>query len=110
MSNFFDSEIVREELQNINGLQEGIYNSGFSFDTMSREEQVEHIENLTELLNKQRIMYTRLSLSDDPDAKKMKLQLENSISSLGFPPGTDISVLFNGMMNTIESLKQRIDL
>ena len=109
MSEFFDSEIIRDELTEINRLQEVIYNAGFSFDTMSREDQLEHIENLTELLDKQRVMYTRLSLSDDPDAKKMKGDLEKSVSALGFPPGTDISVLFNGMTNTIESLKHRID-
>ena len=109
MSEFFDSEIIRDELTEINRLQEIIYNAGFSFDTMAREDQLEHIDNLTELLDKQRVMYTRLSLTDDPAAKKMKKDLEKSVCALGFPPGTDISVLFNGMNNTIEALKQRID-
>ena len=53
-------------------------------------------------------MYTRLSLSDDPDAMKMKKQLEKSVELMGFPAGTDISVLFNGMTETIEKLRQSI--
>ena len=109
MSNFFDSDIIRDELMRINHLQETIYKSGFQFETMDREEQMDHIDDLTELLEKQRVMYTRLSLSDDPAAKKMKGELEKSVLMLGFPPGTDISVLFNGMTQTIESLKSKID-
>ena len=48
-------------------------------------------------------------LSDDPDAKKMKAELEKSVMMLGFPAGTDISVLFNGMTSTIEGLKSQLD-
>ena len=109
MGDFFKSELVREELKEIHELQNEIYNSGFSFSDMDRDERIEHIENLTTLLDMQKVMYTRLSLSDDPAAKKMKSELEKSVLMLGFPPGTDISVLFSGMSNTIEALKSQID-
>ena len=109
MSDFFKSEIIRDELMAINRLQESIYKNAFSFDEMDREDQLDHIDDLTELLDKQRVMYTRLSLSDDPNAKRMKGELEKSVQLLGFPKGTDISVLFNGMNQTIESLKSKID-
>ena len=93
----------------INRLQESVYKNAFSFDEMDREDQLDHIDDLSELLDKQRVMYTRLSLSDDPNAKRMKGELEKSVQLLGFPKGTDISVLFNGMNQTIESLKSKID-
>ena len=109
MSEFFNSDIIKDELMAINRLQENIYNNAFTFDEMDREDQLDHIDDLTELLEKQRVMYTRLSLSDDPKAKKMKAELEKSVILLGFPAGTDISVLFSGMSQTIESLKQSID-
>ena len=109
MSDFFKSEIIRDELMAINRLQESIYKNAFSFDEMDREDQLDHIDDLTELLDKQRVMYTRLSLSDDPNAKRMKGELEKSVQLLGFPKGTDISVLFSGMNQTIESLKSKID-
>ena len=48
MSNFFDSDIVREELQEINDLQLSIYKNAMKFGTFSREDKVEHIEKLTE--------------------------------------------------------------
>jgi hypothetical protein len=61
------------------------------------------------LLEKQRIMYTRLSLSDDPQAVEMKENLRKSVAIMGFPPDTDMNLLFNSMNKTIESLKQFID-
>ena len=109
MSDFFKSEIVREELKEINALQEELYSDMTSFNVLDRDDRMEHIEKLTTLLEKQRLMYTRLSLSDDPDAKKLKDQLQKSVTMMGFPEGTDIHVLFSGMENTIDKLKQFVD-
>ena len=109
MSEFFNSDIIKDELMTIHRLQESIYKNAFTFDEMDRDDQLDHIDDLTELLEKQRVMYTRLSLSEDPQAKIMKGELEKSVQLLGFPPGTDISVLFSGMNKTIESLKSKID-
>ena len=109
MSKFFDSELIQEELEEINGLQKFIYGSILSFGAMAREDKLEHIEKMTLLLEKQRIMYTRLSLSDDPQAVEMKENLRKSVAIMGFPPDTDMNLLFNSMTKTIESLKQFLD-
>tara|TARA_B100000287_G_C19985391_1_gene524219 strand:+ start:128 stop:457 length:330 start_codon:yes stop_codon:yes gene_type:complete len=109
MSEFFESEIVREELNEINKLQEEIYGSVFAFQSLSREEQKEHVVKLIELLEKQRIMYTRLSLSDDPEAVEMKDRLLQSLSVLGFPSGTDINLVFDSMKKTIEKMRSFVD-
>ena len=109
MSEFFDSEIVQDELREINDLQQDIYGDLTDFPTLPDEKKKEHILKLTDLLERQRVMYTRLSLSDDPEAKALKKQLEMSVVMLGFPEGTDISVLFSGMQQTIEKLKQYVD-
>ena len=109
MSDFFKSEIIQEELNEINRIQEKIYGSLFSFGVMSREEKLEHIDLLTNLLEKQKVMYTRLSLSDDPKAIEMKENLRKSVSMMGFPPETDMQTLFDSMNATIKSLKEYID-
>lgn len=109
MSRFFDSEIIQQELQEINKLQEQIYGSILTFGLMNREDKLEHIEKLTTLLEKQRVMYTRLSLSDDPDAVEMKENLRKSVVLMGFSPETDIQVLFSSMNKTIESLRKYLD-
>ena len=109
MSEFFESDIVREELSEINKLQEEIYGRVFSFGTLSNEDKKEHIDDLIELLDKQRIMYARVSLSDDPEAIQMRDHLKQSVQMLGYPTGTDINVLFDGMDKTINDLKKHVD-
>ena len=109
MSSFFDSDIIQNELKEINFLQEDIYRNVLNFGFMSREEKMEHIDKLTLLIEKQKIMYTRLSLSDDPKALEMKENLKKSIAIMGFSPDTDMNVLFSSMTKTIESLKKHID-
>ena len=109
MSEFFKSDIIQEELTEINQLQEEIYGSLLSFGMMDRETKLEHVEKLQTLLEKQRVMYTRLSLSDDPEAVEMKENLRKSVAMMGFPPETDMQVLFDSMNATIKSLKQYID-
>lgn len=109
MSDFFDSDIIQEELKEINKLQEDIYGSILTFGMMTDEDKLEHIEKLSNLLDKQRIMYTRLSLSDDPVAVEMKENLRKSVALMGFPPDTDMQVLFTSMTKTIESLKKFIN-
>ena len=76
---------------------------------MPSKTKLEHIEKLEILLEKQRVMYTRLSLSNDPQAVEMKDNLRKSVALMGFPPETDMQVLFSSMTRTIESLKQYID-
>ena len=109
MSEFFESEIIQEELSEINRMQEQIYGSLMAFSAMSSEEKLEHIDLLKTLLEKQRVMYTRLSLSDDPQAIEMKENLRKSVTLMGFPPETDMQTLFDSMNATIKSLKDYID-
>ena len=76
---FFDSEIVQEEMKEISDLQDQIYAKVFSFSTMDSDDKMEHVEMFEELLKKQKILYTRLSLSEDPEAQK--LMKENILKS-----------------------------
>ena len=46
MSNFFDSEIVKEELQEIRDLQNEIYGKIPTLNMFSYDEKVDHIEKL----------------------------------------------------------------
>ena len=71
---FFQSDVVRSEMVEISELQEEVYSNVFKFPSMPKEEQYRHIDLLERLIEKQQIMYTRLSLSDDPEAKIMSPQ------------------------------------
>ena len=106
---FFDSEIVREELSEINKLQTSIYGKMFGFGFLSPTDRKEHVDKLETLLEKQKTMWTRLSLSDDPEAKDMKNQLRKSLQGMGFPEGTDMPSIFSAMDDTIGKLKESVD-
>ena len=109
MSNFFDSEIVKEELQEIRYLQNEIYGKIPTLNMFSHDEKVDHIEKLETLLEKQRLMFTRLSLSDDSEAIKMKNHMQETVSLMGFPEGTDMGLLFSFMQETIDNLRKEVD-
>ena len=105
MSAFFESEIIKEELGVINKLQEEVYGKLIHFHMMTHDEQLDHISKLSELLDKQRVMYARLSLSDDPECKIMKDSLTKTVTMMGYPEGTDVKLLFDNMHTTIDALK-----
>ena len=106
---FFDSEVVRAEMAEISELQEDVYKNVFKFPSMNKEQKVQHVEMLEKLLEKQKVLYTRLSLSDDPEAKLMKDKIIESATMMGLPPGTDMSVIFNNMFKMLDVMKQQID-
>ena len=106
---FFDSEVVRAEMTEISELQEEVYKNVFEFPRMSKDEKIHHVSMLERLLSKQQVLYTRMSLSDDPEAKQMKDNIIESAKMMGLPDGTDMNVVFNNMAKMLEVMKDQID-
>ena len=106
---FFDSEVVRAEMVEISELQEEIYGSVFKFPSMTKEEKIRHVDLLEKLLNKQQILYTRLSLSDDPEAKEVKQRITDSAQLMGLPANVDMNIIFGNMTKMLEAMREQID-
>ena len=106
---FFDSDVVRAEMTEISELQEDVYRNVFKFPSMNKEEKKFHVAMLERLLDKQRILYTRLSLSDDPEAKMMKDRILESATMMGLPPNSDMNSVFTNMSKMLEVMKDQID-
>ena len=106
---FFDSEIVRAEMAEISELQEEVYGQIMKFQFMNNEDKAYHIGVLEKLLNKQQVLYARLSLSDDPEAKRMKQEIARSAILMGLPSNVDMSVLFNQMAQMVNLMKKQLD-
>ena len=106
---FFQSPVVRAEMAEISELQEEVYSNIFKFPSMKKEDQLYHVELLTRLIEKQQILYARLSLSDDPDAKKMQEHIVESASMMGIPNSVDMSKVFDQMSTMVQTLKTQID-
>ena len=93
----------------ISELQEEVYGSVFKFPSMSKEDKMRHVELMERLLDKQKILYTRMSLSDDPEAVEMKEKIMHSAVMMGMPPGTDMNIILNNMSKMLEVMKEQID-
>jgi len=106
---FFNSEVVRAEMAEISELQEEIYTNVFKFPSMPKADKQYHIEILERLIEKQQVLYTRLSLSDDPQAKKMKENILQSAGDMGLPTNVDMSVIFNQMSTMVDTMKKQLD-
>ena len=106
---FFQSPVVRVEMAEISELQEEVYSNVFKFPSMTKEDQLYHVEILTRLIEKQKILYARVSLSDDPEAQKMKDNIIESASMMGIPNSVDMSKVFEQMSTMVQTLKTQID-
>ena len=107
MSEFFQSEVVRAEMAEVAELQEEVYNNVFKFPSMTTADQKYHVDILERLIEKQKIIYTRLSLSDDPEAKQMKKNLERGSKELGFGDA-DLGTIFKNMRTTLDAMQQSL--
>ena len=106
---FFNSEVVRAEMTEISELQEEVYGSVFKFPSMTKEDKLKHVEIMERLLEKQKVLYTRMSLSDDLEAKEMKERIMQSAIMMGMPPGTDMNIILNNMSKMLSAMKEQID-
>mgnify|MGYP003643482178 FL=1 len=106
---FFDSEFVRAEMAEISELQEEIYGSVFKFHSMKKEDKINHVNLLEKLLNKQQVLYTRMSLSDDPEAREMKRKIAESARMMGLSSDVDMNVIFNNMTKMLGVMRNQID-
>ena len=104
---FFDSEIVRAEMAEIHELQEDVYENFMRFPYMNNADKTHHINQLSKLIDKQKIVYARLSLSDDPDAKEMKEKIMESAKSMGLPADVDVAKMFDQMSEVIGMMKRQ---
>jgi len=102
---FFDSEIVRAEMVEIDMLWNDITKNLWNIPTMTLEEQKFYVSLLEKFLSKQKILYTRIRLSDDPQALEWKGKLREQATEMGLPEDMDINIIFNSMETTVKDMK-----
>ena len=79
---FFQSEVVQKELTQMQDIYMDINRMGLMLNVTQKREQLEKMLRLIEL---QQTMYMRVTLSDDPEAKKLVDQVKNAAAMLGMP-------------------------
>ena len=110
MNGFFDSEMVRESLEDIKNLQDIItdniletaFNAGLCYN--DEEEELEQLDLVEELLEKQQLMYFRCKLSGDEDALLVAENRRDSLRQMGRTRGISVEQMFENMKCTIRKL------
>lgn len=108
MGKFMDSPLVQEQLEKIDKLQEEIFSRIVGNYNPSNKDKAEQYEKLLELLELQASMYTRMSLSDDPDAEERKEAIQEFVQMMGFGRGRDVLQVFQDMREQLEEMRTEL--
>ena len=109
MSEFFDSDVVQDSLEEIQELQNSIQDAMMKYNFLNFWQQKEKLEELEELLEKQQLMYVRMKLSDDPNAKDIVKKMQMSLKDMGMPKSMTVEQMFEQMKLTISNLRRALD-
>ena len=108
MSKFFESQQVKDSIEEIQKMQADIYKDSIGYVAMNAEQRIEHIDKMAVLLEKQRILHTRMQLDPDPLAKEMLDKMRMTATSLGIPDNVSFDELFKNMDHIIKTMKMGI--
>ena len=109
MSNFFVSDLVRGDIQEMAALQEFCFRSVTNLALLDKERKMEYFEALRKLLEKQKIFHARLMLSDDPEAKQVAANMKQAVVMLGGDPNLDVRAMFDDLLTKIDNFEKHVD-
>ena len=107
-SKFFQSELVRGDIQEMAALQEFCFRSVTNLALLDKERKLQYFEALRKLLEKQKIFHARLMLSDDPEAKQVAENMKQAVVMLGGDPNLDVRSMFDDLLNKIDSFEKHV--
>lgn len=109
MSGFFQSEMVRKIVLELEELQQELMQEMLLLPTFTSEQKKEHLEKLKTFLEKQKLFFFRISLSDDKDAQEIKQRVIDAAKMFGYNEIDGMDKFFKKLDKTIETLQQSLD-
>ena len=106
MSGFFQSEIVRNAIIEMEKLQTEIIEKTFKSPFGSVDEKVKQVNLMRVFLEKQKNLYVRLTLSDDPEAKEMVERVGEAATLVGYDGQSSMIEFFAAMENSVDGLEK----
>ena len=108
-SKFFQSELVRGDIQEMAALQEFCFRSVTNLALLDKERKLQYFEALRKLLEKQKIFHARLMLSDDPEAKQVAANMKQAVVMLGGDPNLNVRDMFDDLLRKIDQFEEHVD-
>tara|TARA_B100001109_G_C18735581_1_gene414136 strand:- start:89 stop:436 length:348 start_codon:yes stop_codon:yes gene_type:complete len=109
MGKFFQSELVRGTIQEMTILQEFCFKSAMNLPLLSKEKQLEYFDALIQLIEKQKIFYTRVKLSDDPEAESIKENMKQAALLLGGDPNMNVMDMFDDLLTKVTAYRKHVE-
>ncbi len=110
MSDFFRSDQVQSTIVELAALQQQLTMEMPYLPFMSLDQKKQHLSVLKTFLEKQKLFFFRISLSDDPDAKEMKERLMDASKLFGVHDEINsMEAFFEKLDSTIKDLEKSID-
>jgi len=103
---FFDSELVKKELDDIRIIHQTLVEYAINYENLDKDARLILLDEIAELIEKQKIFYTRLSLSDDERAVRLKEEIE--IKMRFYSPALnhlDVMSSLNSLLIRLQNLK-----
>ena len=108
-SKFFQSELVRGDIQEMAALQEFCFRSVTNLALLDKERKLQYFEALRKLLEKQKIFHARLMLSDDPEAKQVAANMKQAVVMLGGNSNLDVREMFDDLLTKIDAFEEHVN-
>ena len=106
---FFQSELVRGDIQEMVELQQFCFRSAMNFVLLDNERKMDYFEKLELLIEKQKTFYFRIKLSDDPEAVSVLETMKQGVVMLGATPDTPIEQMFDELLEKVQMMKDKLD-
>tara|TARA_B100001113_G_scaffold113114_1_gene91864 strand:- start:195 stop:530 length:336 start_codon:yes stop_codon:yes gene_type:complete len=110
MSDFFKSDQVQSTIAELTSLQQQLVTEMPYLPMMKPEQKKEHLRTLKSFLEKQKLFFFRISLSNDKDALEMKDRLMEATKMFGVNDEmNNMDAFFAKLDDTIKDLEESID-
>ena len=110
MSDFFKSDQVQHSIMELTALQQQLASEMPYLPLMKPDQKRDHLKTLKTFLEKQKLFFFRISLSDDKEALEMKQRLIDATKIFGVDDEmNNMDSFFEKLNETIDEIEAGID-
>jgi len=109
MTEFFRSAQVRAALAELAEIQDDLAHTMSNPRILSDDEKKDYVKKLKLFLEKQKLFFFRVSLSDDPEAVQVKDHILETAKMFGFNEMTGMDKFFQQLDETIKKVEEGFD-
>ena len=109
MTEFFRSAQVRAALAELAEIQDDLAHTMSNPRILSDDEKKDYVKKLKLFLEKQKLFFFRVSLSEDPEAVQVKEHILETAKMFGFNEMTGMDKFFQQLDETIKKVEEGLD-